>query len=49
MDVVVGSKLVSSKTEYRRLLDAGAIEHMEDKRGIKDDTEKSPNRNIPNW
>ncbi len=41
MDVVVGSGLVSSKTEYRRLLDAGAIEHMEDKRGIKDDTEKS--------
>ena len=41
MDVVVGSGLVSSKTEYRRLLDAGAIEHMEDKRAIKDDTEKS--------
>ena len=41
MDVVVGSGLVSSKTEYRRLLDAGAIEHMEDKRTIKDDTEKS--------
>ncbi len=39
MDVVIGSGLVSSKTEYRRLLDAGAIEHMEDKRGIKDDTE----------
>lgn len=39
MDVVVNSGLVSSKTEYRRLIDAGAIEHMEDARGIKDDTE----------
>lgn len=39
MDVVVNSGLVSSKTEYRRLIDAGAIEHMEDAREIKDDTE----------
>lgn len=39
MEVVIESGLVSSKTEYRRLLDAGAVEHMEEKREIKDDTE----------
>jgi tyrosyl-tRNA synthetase len=38
MDVVIGSGLVSSKTEYRRLLDAGAIEHMETGESIKQDT-----------
>lgn len=40
MDVVIESGLVSSKTEYRRLLEAGAIEHMDTEFTIKDDTEK---------
>lgn len=38
MDIVLDSKLVSSKTEYRRLLEAGAIEHMDTEYKIEEDT-----------
>ena len=36
VDVLLGSKIVSSKTEFRRLVDSGAITNLETKEKIKD-------------
>ncbi len=39
LELVVSSGIVSSNSEYRRLLQGKAIEHMEDQRTITDDTD----------
>lgn len=41
MDIAIESGLVSSKTDYRRLLDTNSIEHMDTETIIKDDKHPS--------
>jgi tyrosyl-tRNA synthetase len=41
MDIAIESGLVSSKTDYRRLLDTNSIEHMDTETIIKDDKQPS--------